>query len=197
MSRALPARRRFTSASWPWRTTRPQRPSRDRGLRRRLPSTPKSRLISMSSRPSNGPSLSGMRTWLVSYGKRWGNTSQSRLRDELRWKNKQGDADWRNRKRIQAAKEKELARKRERGFREYLAGLAKRAKTKRGKASNGRLRTKKKAQLPRSFRATTAAKKRANRLERLLIEARKSAAFYRKRKAAAKRLGKGQKKQSS
>ncbi len=141
----------------------------------------------MSSRPNNGPSLSGMRAWTVSYGKRWGNTSRSRLRDELRKKNKQGDAEWRNRRKIQAAKEKELARKRERGFREYLAGLAKRAKTKRGQAAKRKPHTKKKAQhLPRSH-ATTAAKLRSDRLERLLNEARKSAAFYRKRKAAARR----------
>jgi hypothetical protein len=110
------------------------------------------------------------------------------LRDELRRKNKQGDTDWRNRKRIQAAKEKELAMKRERGFREYLAGRAKRAKTEKGQASKSKLRTKKKAQLPRSSRATIAAKQRSNRLERLLIEARKSAELHRKRKGSAKRL---------
>ena len=137
----------------------------------------------MSPSPNNGPSLSGMRTWTVSYGKRRGNTSLAMLRDELRQRNKQRDAEWRKRRKEQ----RELAKKREQGFRKHLAAQAKRTKLNRTKAAQERHLIKKKDLSLFCANPTNAAKKRAARLERLLIEARKSAAFYRKRKADKRR----------
>jgi hypothetical protein len=109
------------------------------------------------------------------------------LRDELRRKNKQGDAAWRKRRKEQAAMEKELAKKRALGFRKHVAALAKRAELKRKQLAKAKLRRKQKEQSQYAAKATRAAATRVARLERLLIEARKSAAFYRKRKAAKRR----------
>lgn len=162
--------------------------------------------------------MSGVRSTTLkgwgAYGLRsWGNSSQqSMLRDQLRRKNKLGDALWRMQRRKQAAKEKKLARERAAGFKKYAAALARRAELKRKQTVRAELRTRtmerlltKRAEIKRvrhakmelqmkqkqrellAAKTRIAVRKRADRLKRSLIAARKSAAYHRKRQKTTER----------
>jgi hypothetical protein len=129
-----------------------------------------------------------MQTWIPHYAnKRKGKTTATLLRDDLRRKNRKGDSSWRKRRREQAALEEKRAKAEERAKerREKMTALKEQIRLKRDAQLTAKAADKKRSLL--KTKAKLAVANRSKRLERLIIESRKSAAFHRKRKLGAKR----------